>query len=655
MEDTGESNGAIALCLSGGGLRATLFHLGVVKALRDYEFRGESALSKVSEIYSVSGGSILAAHMLANWDRYTGSDDEFAEAEQEILRFAHRNLRDRILRRWLLTRWLAFVANLILKLPFVKRLAHIKEDLYSRTYWLQHEYDALLRKKCLCSLCAGEKGQPGPKGHILTTSFTTGELCSFSGTNFEIESDGAGSAGGLVSSTPCGHMRLSFALAASSAFPPMFPPVTLTDDMLANPKNEAIPRTICLSDGGVFDNLGIEKFLRTMNRNPEHPSSLLISDAGGAFRSSGEKKHSSIIARNIRASDILMERIGKQAMRPITNMTQVDDIRIRISTTVDDGTLEPSIQQRLRLIRTDLDSFNPELAGLLVDHGARVTRHALKGKPRWQNPGPPALSAVALTDIEKIDAVAGKASARSFWSIIFSFSRDWTLYLLQAITLLSLIGIICYILVSLNAIQKRKEAEGIIEGQRKKERERLVTAEADAKSRLKLLTDRENAILTIKKSYEDKNYDLLVYALNREIAEINSRIKLDEVQVQEAVRATEEQEVVDSADKTKSSTSPVVLTHPQKIYIQFSGSLNRETITRLNDSLKARGWNVQGSSGDLVPEAPSSNEVRYSESNKQAAIDLAAAISDSGIITKPVILKNMDIIGPNNLEVWVSH
>lgn len=56
----------LGLALSGGGFRATLFHLGVVKALLD---RG--VLKDVCHITSVSGGSILAAHLVLHWEEYT--------------------------------------------------------------------------------------------------------------------------------------------------------------------------------------------------------------------------------------------------------------------------------------------------------------------------------------------------------------------------------------------------------------------------------------------------------------------------------------------------------------------------------------------------------------------------------------------------------
>jgi predicted acylesterase/phospholipase RssA len=49
----------LGLALSGGGFRATLFHLGVLRRLAELDL-----LRDVSVISSVSGGSILAAHYL---------------------------------------------------------------------------------------------------------------------------------------------------------------------------------------------------------------------------------------------------------------------------------------------------------------------------------------------------------------------------------------------------------------------------------------------------------------------------------------------------------------------------------------------------------------------------------------------------------------
>src|SRR5438477_323991 len=70
----------IGLALSGGGFRASLYHLGLVRFLRD-----AGLLPRVTHVTSVSGGSVLAAHLALNWDRYAGSPGEFDAAAAEVL------------------------------------------------------------------------------------------------------------------------------------------------------------------------------------------------------------------------------------------------------------------------------------------------------------------------------------------------------------------------------------------------------------------------------------------------------------------------------------------------------------------------------------------------------------------------------------------
>ena len=70
--------GRIGLALSGGGFRATLYHLGSLRFLRD-----AGILPRVSHITSVSGGSIMAAHLVLNWQRYAGSEQDYDEAAGE--------------------------------------------------------------------------------------------------------------------------------------------------------------------------------------------------------------------------------------------------------------------------------------------------------------------------------------------------------------------------------------------------------------------------------------------------------------------------------------------------------------------------------------------------------------------------------------------
>src|ERR1043165_858213 len=55
----------IGIAFSGGGFRATLFHLGVMRFLYEAEL-----LDRVRHVCSVSGGSVLSAHLLLNWQHF---------------------------------------------------------------------------------------------------------------------------------------------------------------------------------------------------------------------------------------------------------------------------------------------------------------------------------------------------------------------------------------------------------------------------------------------------------------------------------------------------------------------------------------------------------------------------------------------------------
>ena len=60
----GKPEAGMALCLSGGGYRAMVFHLGCLWRLNELGF-----LSRLSRISSVSGGSITAGQLGLKWSR----------------------------------------------------------------------------------------------------------------------------------------------------------------------------------------------------------------------------------------------------------------------------------------------------------------------------------------------------------------------------------------------------------------------------------------------------------------------------------------------------------------------------------------------------------------------------------------------------------
>src|SRR5437879_10945010 len=83
-----EARDGIALCLSGGGFRAALFHLGALRRLNELGF-----LSKMRTISSVSGGSVANGLLARLWRQFTlsldgsGSFTNFADYETKLREF----------------------------------------------------------------------------------------------------------------------------------------------------------------------------------------------------------------------------------------------------------------------------------------------------------------------------------------------------------------------------------------------------------------------------------------------------------------------------------------------------------------------------------------------------------------------------------------
>src|SRR3989442_1244529 len=70
----------IALCLSGGGYRAMLFHLGALWRLNELAY-----LPKLLRISSVSGGSITAGVLGHRWNRLAFVDAVATRFDEEIV------------------------------------------------------------------------------------------------------------------------------------------------------------------------------------------------------------------------------------------------------------------------------------------------------------------------------------------------------------------------------------------------------------------------------------------------------------------------------------------------------------------------------------------------------------------------------------------
>src|SRR5437764_4822048 len=197
----------IGLALSGGGFRASLYHLGLVRFLRD-----ANILPQVSHITSVSGGSIFAAHLALNWDRYNGSPREFDAAASEILAFVRLDVRNRITRRF----------PLAMPLRGPRRLLGRSNRKLTLTGLLEYHYEKYLYgDTSLFQL--PEK----PQLHILATNLSEGCLCSFNRNGLLMVRRQPGSSF-RVERVDVGLATVPMAVAASSAFPGFFPPLVLT-------------------------------------------------------------------------------------------------------------------------------------------------------------------------------------------------------------------------------------------------------------------------------------------------------------------------------------------------------------------------------------------------------------------------------------------
>jgi predicted acylesterase/phospholipase RssA len=346
------------LALSGGGFRATLYHLGLVRFLRD-----AGILSRVRQITSVSGGSIFAAHLVLNWGRYDGSPEDFEAAASELLSFVRLDVRNRILRRFPLT----------LPLRWLRRPLGLATRKLSRTGLLEYHYEKFLYgDKSLFEL------PEQPRLHILATNLSEGCLCAFSRDGLLMMRRRAEEVY-RADRFHVGLATVAMAVTASSAFAGFFPPLELRGVDVGAVQGEFGRQAY--TDGGVFDNLGVRMF--RFLEDDSGPKTTLVSDVGKRIAVQGQRRAGGLIRTAIRATDILMDRVWQLeseafqgtpgfVFAPITDIVWPDD---------DPTALHPVIQRQLVNVRTDFDRFSDlEISGL-VQHGYCVARKVCRSRP----------------------------------------------------------------------------------------------------------------------------------------------------------------------------------------------------------------------------------------------------------------------------------
>ncbi len=369
----------LGLALSGGGFRAVLYHLGLVRFLRD-----AAILPRVTHISAVSGGSIFAAHLVLNWDRYNGSPNEFEAAASEVLSFVSLDVRNRIVRR--------FPLSLPLRWP--RRLLGLSNRRLTLTGLLEYHYRKYLYgDKSLFEL------PERPELHMLATNLSEGCLCSFNRNGLMMMHRQAGHAV-RIERIHVGLATVPMAVTASSAFPGFFPPVELTGADVGAKGGEFGRQSY--TDGGVFDNLGVRMF-RCLERPLLAETPLSCDDffdfqgvvetlcaAGKSSEESPFRRLGQIMAAACSRPDLLslsgVERPGGAGLQPIGGPGQVGGESSAPSSepAVGNGDVEKIV---LPILSDVLHRFQlqrePLFAGLLsVDPDAEVLVHASRSGGR---------------------------------------------------------------------------------------------------------------------------------------------------------------------------------------------------------------------------------------------------------------------------------
>lgn len=232
IKPTAGSRPRVGLALSGGGFRATVFGLGALRALYD---RG--VLDDVHVVSGVSGGSLLAA-------MWAYGPEDFADFDSSVTGLVMAGLQWEIARRALTPRAVAAnVASLAWATagkPFggqrsSTRTEALVQALAARPFGQRH---------------LGDVTHPGLATVISATDLATGNAVRF---------------GSKVSSlSPAGDITdpvpVADAVAASAAFPALLPQLNRTYTF-ARRDGTRERRALLMTDGGVYDNLGLTPLL----------------------------------------------------------------------------------------------------------------------------------------------------------------------------------------------------------------------------------------------------------------------------------------------------------------------------------------------------------------------------------------------------------
>ena len=273
----------IGLCLSGGGYRATIYHLGALIRLNELGY-----LARIDEVASVSGGSITAGFLALKW-----SDLDFDASG------VARNLCHEVVDPLLRFVGIGIDTRAILY-SFLPGCA--AADSIARAYD-RHLYQGATLQDLSDS----------PRFTFMATNLQTGSGWRFS------KAYAADYRVGIIDKP---DLPLSKVVAASSAFPPLLSPVAidLTGQRVkaaagADLHRPPFTERAVLTDGGVYDNLGLERVWKRCR-------TILVSDAGKTIPEVG-KPGGRWVGQTYRTLNIIQQQVQNSRQRILFGMANL--------------------------------------------------------------------------------------------------------------------------------------------------------------------------------------------------------------------------------------------------------------------------------------------------------------------------------------------
>lgn len=367
--ENGQLDNGIGLCLSGGGYRAMLFHVGAIFRMNEGRL-----LPQLSRVSSVSGGSITAALLGLKWSQLGFDDSGFATNLNREFVMPLQNLASTTIDSGAVLRGVFWTGSVSDKIT-----AAYAKHLFGDAS-LQHLPDS-------------EDGEESRPDFVITaTSVQTGSLVRMSRRYLADYRVG-------VINQP--KISLAQAVTASSAFPPVLSPTEIDvdpEDFEESSKgplcHEPFNDTLVLTDGGVYDNLGLEPVFKKYK-------TVFVSDGGGQMQAEGEPagdwaQHSK------RVLDIIDNQVRSLRKRQLIDAYKGglrEGAFWGIRTNIGDYNLPDSLQVThetslpLADTPTRLKKMNRQRQEQLIDWGYAVTDAALRSyaQPLVADMDPPKL------------------------------------------------------------------------------------------------------------------------------------------------------------------------------------------------------------------------------------------------------------------------